>query len=459
MHVRRLKMRRRDLLKAGAAAATVAGSGCASFPRPTFNILLGREPTAPETAATAPAEAASAVAVAAPTPAASAVPAAPVVRGLPPYAAWKDSDSFIVHGTHLLETKRGALGTGVVTPLQQLFLRNNLPPPDESVLADRDAWTVTVEGVARPATLSLRELKSMGLETVAMVLQCAGNGRALYAGKINGAPWTVGAAGCVVWSGVPVRVVAQKLGGVPDRMVFITGTGGETLPEGVDPKDAVVERSVPIMALGNALLAWEMNGVPLPLAHGGPLRLVFPGYQGINNIKYVKRLAFTETESTARIMSHGYRLTPLGGQPGPGQVSVLETELKSWIDSPTAESAPLAAGTVLIHGVAFGGGGRPLKRVEVSVNGGRSWTEARLTGPDMGPFAWRQFVLPVQLAPGTHTLVSRATDMLGNQQPERCIANVHGYNNTSWADHAVQVLVGPRRNDSPGVARRVEPQA
>lgn len=456
MHASRLKMRRRDLLKAGAAATTLAASGCSSLgpiPLPSFSILLGRTPAAPEAAATAPAEAPSAVEVAAPAP------VAPAVRGLPPYAAWKDADSFIVHGTHLLETKRGALGTGVVTPLQQLFVRNNLPPPDESVLADRDAWTVAVEGVARPATLSLRELKSMGLETVAMVLQCSGNGRALYAGKITGAPWTVGAAGCVMWSGVPLRVVAQKLGGVADRMVFITGTGGETLPEGVDPKDAVVERSVPIMALGHALLAWEMNGVPLPLAHGGPLRLVFPGYQGINNIKYVKRLAFTETESNARIMSHGYRLTPLGAQPSPGQISVWETELKSWIDFPTAESAQLGSGTVLVHGVAFGGGGRPLKRVDVSVDGGRSWVEAKLTGPDLGPFAWRQFVLPVQLGPGTHTLASRATDVLGNQQPERCIANLHGYNNTSWADHAVQVAVGPRRDDAPGTARRAGPAA
>jgi sulfite oxidase len=451
MHASRLKMRRRDLLRAGAAATTLAAGGCSSLPpMPTFNILLGRTPAAPpDTAAPAPAEAASAVAAAAPA-------TVPPLRGLPPYAAWKDADSVIVHGTHLLETRRGALGTGIVTPLQHLFVRNNLPPPDESVLADRDAWTVAVEGVARPATLSLRELKSMGLETVAMVLQCSGNGRALYPGKTTGTPWTVGAAGCVVWSGVPLRVVAQKLGGVAERMVFITGTGGETLPEGVDPKDAVVERSVPIMALGHALLAWEMNGVPLPLAHGGPLRLVFPGYQGINNIKYVKRLAFTETESNARIMSHGYRFTPLGAQPGPGQNSVWETELKSWIDHPTAEFASLGPGTVLVRGVAFGGGGRPLKRVEVSANGGRNWAEARLTGPDLGPFAWRQFVLPMQLGAGTHTLVSRATDVLGNQQPERCLANVNGYNNTSWADHAVQVVVGPRRNDSPGIARRAD---
>lgn len=446
MHPSRLTMRRRDLLKAGAAATTLVTSGCSSLPPmppvPTLSslsALLGRKPpaTADSVPATPPAAAGSA----------EAVPVSPppaVVRELPPYAAWKDADSMIVHGAHLVETKRGALGTGIITPLQQLYVRNNLPPPDESILNDRDAWQVTVEGVGRPATVSLRELKSMGLETVAMVLQCSGNGRGLYAGKLGGTPWTVGAAGCVVWSGVPVRVLAQKLGGVADGALFITGTGGEVLPEGVDPKDAVVERSVPIMALGQALLAWELNGVPLPLAHGGPLRLVFPGYQGINNVKYVKRLAFTETETSARIMSHGYRLTPLGAQPSPGQISVWETELKSWIDSPHPESGVLAAGTVLVRGVAFGGGGRPLKRVEVSANGGRNWAEAKITGPDLGPYAWRQFVLPMALGAGSHTLVSRATDVLGNVQPERCISNVNGYNNTSWADHAVQVVVGPK---------------
>lgn len=446
MHASRLNMRRRDLLKAGAAATTLVTSGCSSLPAlpqvpslSSLSALLGRTPhaAADSVPATPPAAADSA----------EAVPASPppaVVRELPPYAAWKDADSLIVHGSHLVETKRGALGSGIITPLQQLYVRNNLPPPDESVLADRDAWQLSVAGVRRPATLSLRELKSMGLETVAMVLQCSGNGRGLYAGNLAGTPWTVGAAGCVIWSGVPVRVLAQKLGGADDAALFITGTGGEVLPEGVDPKDAVVERSVPIMALGQALLAWELNGVPLPLAHGGPLRLVFPGYQGINNIKYVKRLAFTETETTARIMSHGYRLTPLGAQPGPGQNTVWETELKSWIDSPHPESGVLTAGTVLVRGVAFGGGGRPIKRVEVSANGGRNWTEAKLTGPDLGPYAWRQFVLPMPLAAGRYTLVSRATDVLGNVQPERCISNVNGYNNTSWIDHAVPVVVAAR---------------
>ena len=86
----------------------------------------------------------------------------------------------------------------------------------------------------------------------------------------------------------------------PAACVYLTGTGGEKLPDGVDPLTVMVERSVPLEAMNDAILAWEMNGEPLSLAHGGPLRLIVPGYQGVNNVKYVKRVAFTATESQAR---------------------------------------------------------------------------------------------------------------------------------------------------------------
>jgi DMSO/TMAO reductase YedYZ molybdopterin-dependent catalytic subunit len=365
----------------------------------------------------------------------------PAAKPLPPYAAWKDANSLIVHTSSTIETRRSAFGTSVITPGEQLYVRNNLPAPDGAIVADRDAWEVRIEGVKQPRSLSVRELKALGVETVAAVLQCSGNGRGFFPSKPSGTPWTVGAAGCVLWSGVPLRSVAQALGGVADGMLFITGTGGEKLPEGIDPKTIVVERSVPIKALDDALLVWEMNGAPLSLAHGGPLRLVVPGYSGINNIKYVKRLAFTATETDAKIMSHGYRVTPPGGKAEPSQPSVLEMGVKSWINSPHPDSGNLAAGTVLIHGVAFGGA-QALRRVEVSTDGGKSWSEARFVGPDLGRFAWRQFVLQARLAPGSHVLASRATDTAGNVQPEQRLENVAGYNNNSWADHAVRVSVG-----------------
>lgn len=361
-------------------------------------------------------------------------------KPLPAYAAWKDANALTVHSSNTIETRRSAFGASVITPAEQLYVRNNLPPPDAAVLADRDAWELVVEGVKTPRTVSLRELKGLGIESVATVLQCSGNGRGFFPSKPSGTPWTVGAAGCVVWTGVPLRALAQALGGVVGEARFITGAGGEKLPDGVEAKSVVVERSVPIQALGDALLAWEMNGAPLSLAHGGPLRLVLPGYQGVNNIKYVKRLAFTAAESDAKIMSHGYRITPPGGSADPTQPSVLEMNVKSWINTPGADGAPLKAGRVQIVGVAFSGA-QPVKRVEVSLDGGQTWREARFFGPDLGRFAWRQFVLSAELPAGTHVLASRATDAAGQTQPQARVENAGGYNNNSWADHAVKVTV------------------
>ena len=352
----------------------------------------------------------------------------------------KDASSLIVHSNNTLETRRNAFGTSVVTPTQQLFVRNNLPTPDASIVADRDAWKVSIQGVKNPRTLTVAELKTMGLDTVAMVLQCSGNGRGFFPSKPSGTPWTVGAAGCVVWSGVPVRAVVEALGGVADGMKYMTSTGGEVLPEGLDPKSVIVERSVPAATLQEALLAWELNGEPIPLAHGGPLRLVVPGFTGVNNIKYVKQVAFTAKESDARIMAHGYRLAPLGAKGEPSQPSVQDMSVKSWINYPVPEDGAVKAGTVQIQGVAFGGLDA-VKSVEVSIDGGKTWQAARLIGPDLGKYAWRQFALQAQLPAGKHTLVSRATDMQGHVQPEARFENARGYNNTSWADHGVTVTV------------------
>ncbi|MFN3731036.1 sulfite oxidase [Comamonas testosteroni] len=366
--------------------------------------------------------------------------AAPAAKPLPGYAGFKNADAVIVHSSTTIETRRSAFGTGVVTPTSQLYVRNNLPTPPEAIVADRDAWVVQIDGVKEPRKLSVRELKTMGLETVTMVLQCSGNGRAFFPSKPSGTQWTVGAAGCVVWSGVPVRDVVKALGGVAEGMIYMTGTGGEVLPAGLDPKSVLVERSVPLSAMEDALLAWEMNGEPVPLAHGGPLRLIVPGYTGVNNIKYIKQLAFTVKESEAHIMSHGYRISPPGSKGDPSQPSVQEMSVKSWINSPIPEDGNQAPGLVQIQGVAFGGM-NAVKSVEVSIDGGKSWKQARLVGPDMGKYAWRQFVLQAQLPKGTYQLASRATDVKGNVQPETRGENQSGYNNTSWADHAVTVTV------------------
>jgi DMSO/TMAO reductase YedYZ molybdopterin-dependent catalytic subunit len=356
---------------------------------------------------------------------------------LPDYVKWKTPEALSVPSANTVETRRDAIGTSVVTATERLFVRNNLPAPDASIVADREAWTVTFQGVKQPRSLSLAELKSLGVTTVAAVLQCSGNGRAFFPHGASGTPWTVGAAGCVFWSGVPLKAVVDTLGGVADGQNFITATGGETLPAGLDPKTLIVERSVPLRALEQALLAWELNGEPISLAHGGPLRLVIPGYYGVNNIKYVKQLAFTAEQTDANIQKSGYRIRPVGEKGAPDQPSMWEMSVKSWISQPLEQ---MKAGRVLIQGVAFGGA-RAVKSVEVSLDGGLNWQPAPFVGPDLGPYAWRPFVLAVELKPGNYSLASRAIDVDGNVQPRERVDNERGYGHTGWEDHAVKVAV------------------
>jgi sulfite oxidase len=357
---------------------------------------------------------------------------------LPEYVDFKVADALIIHSDNTIETRRDAFGTALVTPETKLYIRNNVAPPPAVVLEDRDAWAVSIEGVANPRTVTVGELKGMGLDSVAMVLQCSGNGRAFFDHETSGTQWQVGAAGNVIWTGVPLSRVVEALGGVSRGANFITGTGGESIPEGIDRLDVLVERSVPIAVLDRVMLAWELNGEPISLAHGGPLRMIVPGYTGVNNVKYVNRVAFTEAETEARIQSTRYRLQPVGEDGGPEHPSVWEMNVKSFITTPL-ESA--AAGPVPVAGFAFSGG-HGVEGVEVSVDGGATWQAATLVGPDMGPYAWRTFVLQADLPAGTHRLVSRATDTAGNVQPETVEPNDAGYNHNGWAAHGVDVTVG-----------------
>lgn len=359
---------------------------------------------------------------------------------LPNYAKWKNADALIIHSANTMETKRSAFGSGIITPLDRLFVRNNIAPPSEDVIQHPDVWELKIEGVNQPTTLSVAELKTLGVNSVAMVLQCSGNGRAFFPEKPSGTQWTVGAAGCVIFTGLPVKTLLKHLGGINPEAKYMTGTGGEPIPEALDPNTIMVERSVPLEAIENALLAWEINGEPIPLAHGGPLRLVVPGYTGVNNIKYIKRLAFTPEQSPANIQQSGYRLAPIGEKGTSSHQSVWTMPVKSWVTYPADPDQKIQAGTIQIQGLAMGGTSA-VKNVEVSLDGGKSWQKADFIGPDLGPFAWRQFAFSAELKPGTYTITSRATNQAGEIQPEQRLENNRGYLNNSWADHALTISV------------------
>ena len=357
--------------------------------------------------------------------------------GLPDYVSWKEADAFIQHSQQTLETKRGEIGLSAFTPNDLVYVRNNLPSMTEKEVGDPEAWEIAVEGVGQPGSLTLADLRSMDLDTVPCVLQCSGNGRAFFDHETSGSQWSVGAAANVEWTGVPVARIVEEMGGVEGNKYFMTSTGGENVPEGIDPKTVIIERSVPLEAMENAMLAFEMNGEPIPLAHGGPVRMIVPGYYGVNNVKHVKRVSFDVVESEASIQQTSYRVRPVDVSGAPDQPSMYEMAVKSWVTHPIMDTA---SGRIQIWGVAMGGT-EDLEGVEVSTDGGETWQQARFVGSNLGRFAWRPFILSADLEPGTHRVASRATTVSGATQPQEFEPNHRGYGHNGWDAHAIDLTV------------------
>ena len=357
-------------------------------------------------------------------------------KGLPDFIKWKNRDALIVHSKKGIETHRSAIGESLITPNRNIYIRNNMPTMSDTQIGDRNNWKVSIKGVKNPKTFSLAQLKKLGHTTMATILQCSGNGRGFFAHEVRGSQWKTGAAACVVWTGVPMKVVVDACGGVDSDAVFMTSAGVDHEPTGLDPKKAKVERSVPKKVYKDAMLAWEMNGVPLPNAHGGPLRMVTPGYFGINNVKHLGQVAFTKTESTVKYMKSSYRISPIGKK-GSQYPSCWEMPVKSWVTRPTDETGTVKAGNVQIVGVAMGGT-KKVRSVKVSIDGGQSWKKAKFVGPDLGKYAWRQFVFEANLAPGSYNLASKASGG-GKTQPELRYENRRGYAHNGWKDHSVNI--------------------
>jgi DMSO/TMAO reductase YedYZ molybdopterin-dependent catalytic subunit len=344
----------------------------------------------------------------------------------------KDDDAFVVHHADPVqaELKRAFMGASLVTPSALFFVRNHLAPPP--VPDEPGALTIAIDGVANPGSITLAELKRMPRVVSPVVLQCAGNGRGYFPNHQSCAPWGVGAAGLGLWGGVLLNEVVARFGGPAPGMRFLTATGSEQAA----PEERV-ERSIPIgKALRDVLLAFELNGQPLPVAHGGPVRLIVPGYYAINSVKYPSRVAFTAEESSAPIMASDYRITPVDAEAGnPSEPTCWAMNVKSWVTAPLGDS-PLSPGPLTVVGVAFAGE-NPIQRVEVTTDGGATWDDAALVGPDLGPAAWRQFSYTFDAAPGRYILASRATDAAGNVQPEHLVPNLKGYQANGWREPAI----------------------
>jgi sulfite oxidase len=330
------------------------------------------------------------------------------------------------------ETGLGALGEGPLTATDAFYVRGHGAVPE----IDLAAWRLRVHGlVARELDLSFPTLREAFREhEVTATLQCAGNRRArlIAIRDIPGeAPWGPGATGTATWTGVALADVLALAEPLHDAAHVGFG-GADLCPEarpvqrfgGSIPLDKARRREV--------LLAWAMNGEPLQPVHGAPLRVVVPGYIGARSVKWLERI-----EVRSRPW-HGYfqhvvdRLLPEDGTPGPGAGMPLGlVALNADVLSP-ADGATVPAGPVEVRGYAFAGGERYVARVDVSLDGGASWTQAELLD-DLGPWAWRHWRITVDLAPGQHEILVRAWDSSAATQPEdeAALWNPKGYVNNA----------------------------
>lgn len=318
------------------------------------------------------------------------------------------------------------------TATDAFYVRSHGDVPD----IDPAAWRLRVHGaVERELDLSLTTLReAFAQREVAATLQCAGNRRAglVAVRDIPGeAPWGPGATGTATWTGVALADVLS-LAGPRSEAEHVGFEGADTCPEA-----RPAQRFGGSIPLGKAsrhevLLAWAMNGEPLPPVHGAPVRVVVPGYIGARSVKWLDRIEVRSTPWPGYFQDVVYRLLPEDGTPGAGAgMSLGLVALNSEVLSP-ADGDTVPAGPVEVRGYAFAGGERYVARVDVSLDGARSWSPAELL-EDLGPWAWRQWRITVDLAPGDHEIVVRAWDSSAATQPEREAAlwNPKGYVNNA----------------------------
>ena len=325
--------------------------------------------------------------------------------------------------------------TDYLTPNHLFFVRSHWIPR----MPDLKTWRLTVDGeVAKPLTLSLADLKKMPASEATCVLQCAGNGRALYTPVVPGVQWRYGAAGNARWRGVRVRDLLARAG-VSASAAHVHTFGSDDPPGNVPPFHRSIELT---KAMDDALLAYEMNGAPLPPLHGAPLRLIVPGWAGDHWMKWLTRLSLQPEPAKGFYMDTAYRYPLHPGAPGvafkPEEMKPL-TELAVKSNITTAPSKAHAGKPVTIRGFAFSGA-PGIARVDISADDGRSWQPATLD-PRHDPYAWRLWSYSWKPSrAGRVQLLARATDSRGAVQPRDAVWNQSGYIHNGWHSVPVEVL-------------------
>jgi sulfane dehydrogenase subunit SoxC len=323
-----------------------------------------------------------------------------------------------------------------LTPIGLHYLLVHYDIPD----VDAASWRLEVDGlVERPLSLSLDDLRSRPASEVTVTMECAGNGRAHVEPHVVSQPWLYEAVGTARWRGVPVATVLEEAG-VASGALEALFVGLDRGVEGGEEQEYA--RSLPLEQLlaSEPLLAYEVNGVPLPPQHGYPLRLVVPGWYGMTSVKWLARISLRDEPYDGYQMRHSYRVRYEEDEPGEPITTIAPRSLMvpPGIPEFTSRVRMLERGPCELVGRAWSGGAE-IVGVDVSTDGGETWSPAQLGDISLGRWAWRSWRFSWDAEPGEHELSCRARDAAGDEQPSSAPWNLGGYKNN--AVQRVRVVV------------------
>lgn len=331
-----------------------------------------------------------------------------------------------------------------ITPLKHFYVRSHGPNPQ----IVEEGFTISVEGrVRKPTRLSLAQIReSFPQARVTATMTCAGNRRNEHSQTkpVAGVPWGAGAVGNAVWGGVPLAEIlkrAELLEGA--RHVWFEGVDQVDVHGEKSPFGGSIPLDKALAAHGTTpgcLVAWQMNGAPLPPDHGFPVRTVVPGYIGARSVKWLGKIVVSDRPSPNHFVADAYKVIT---EETPEQLRANEPIYQYPINSVICvppEGAQIKAGGVLVQGysLAAGAPGRTVERVELSTDGAQTWRNVRLD-KDSAPFCWRLWSATVKLEPEMTTLLVRATDSAGQTQPQATPWNLKGYLYNGWHKRQVKV--------------------
>jgi DMSO/TMAO reductase YedYZ molybdopterin-dependent catalytic subunit len=315
-----------------------------------------------------------------------------------------------------------------VTPIGLHYLLTHYDIPE----VDATRWRLRVDGlVERPLMLSLDELRARPAVEHVVTMECAGNGRAHVEPHVVSQPWLLEAVGTARWRGAPLVGLLEEAG-VRKGAIEVLFTGLDRGVEGGEEQAYARSLALDEVFGTEAILAYEVNGAPLPPQHGFPLRLIVPGWYGMTSVKWLARISLLDAPFDGYQMRHAYRVRLDEDEPGDAITLIAPRSLMvpPGIPEYTSRARVVEAGTCELHGRAWSGESEVVA-VDVSIDGGETWSPAELGETTLGRWAWSAWRYVWEAEPGEHELCCRARDAAGNEQPLEPPWNVGGYKNNA----------------------------